>query len=256
MKSTYQHIDKIEKKINEIKHNAKSTVFTNYFRQQLNAESLCALQSDNSIIFLDQDIDFHRLYFYSSNLTELHDTIMAVEITPTTIDYITKVPSKDLVTILSEAGFRNIAVYKRIINNNLPAHRANSSLSFARKEELEFLHNRLFTDFGKYLDHFPTIEKLGEFIKNMQVIVVRERHNISGYIIYQLYGRKVFLNYWFNEGNPLNSLLLLTNFYGLMHEKGIKSGFGWVNEKNTGVIKTHQKFGYKFDGLQDHIFLR
>ena len=98
------------------------------------------------------------------------------------------------------------------------------------------------------MDHLPTIHKLSEFIKNQQVLVMKKDGSISGYLIFQIQGKKSFLNYWYNEKEPLNSLLLLVNFYGLMHEYGVKSGFGWVNAENTEVIKTHEKFGYRFDG--------
>ena len=104
------------------------------------------------------------------------------------------------------------------------------------------------------MDHLPTIDKLIEYVKNDQVLVKREKGMIIGYIIFIIQGKRVNFNYWFNEGNLLNSLDLVTNFYGLMNAKGIKSGFLWVNVEKKGVLKLHQTFGYNFDGLEDHIY--
>ncbi len=256
MKNLVTNIDTIKNKINVLKQKATSPSYTNYFLQELQSKSFNTKYSNHSIVFFDKDVDFYRLYFFSSDLHDLSMIINDLKIRQTTVDIITKSFSQNLHTLFLESGFKNIALYKRIENKNLPVYYSNENFSFADIKELEFLYERLFNDFDKYTDHFPTFEKLKILIDNKQVIVVRDESKISGYIIYQIQGKKVHLNYWYNEGNQLNSLVLLINFYGLMNEKGIKSGFGWTNIKKQDVIKTHQKIGYKFDGLEDYIYLR
>jgi len=249
-------LETIKNKITEIKQTSKSPSYTNYFMQGLLSDSFQAFWGEHSIVFFDKDIDFHRLYFYSHDLHELSMIIKDTKIKPSTVDVITKSFSQEIHTLILECGFDNIALYKRIENKNFPVYSTNDNFSFAESTEFNIIYERLYRDFDKYLDHFPTIEKLKTLIENNHVIVVRDKGNISGYIIYQIQGKKVHLNYWYNEGNPSNSLHLLINFYGLMHEKGLQSGYGWTNVKKQDVIKTHQKFGYTFDGLLDYIYLR
>ncbi|MGA1825067.1 MAG: hypothetical protein ACMUIP_10445 [bacterium] len=242
--------------INYINKKNKNKTFTNYFKQGLNSTSFNTIWMQNTIAFLDKEGDFFRLYFYSKNLEELYEALNGLLIRPTVIDCVTNKFSINLHNVLLKSGFKKIALYKRLQNNNFPFYETNKSLLFAEKKELAFLYERLFTDFDKYLDHLPTMDKLIEYLQNDQVLVMREDSIISGYIIYRIQGKKVFLNYWFNKGNPLNSIRLLTNFYGLMNAKGVKSGFVWVSVEKKGVLKVHQTFGYNFDGLEDHIYLK
>ena len=255
MTKAFEDIQTIVSRINEIKRRSKSAILSNYFKQELKSYLLYTLWSENTVIFCDKDIDFYRLYFYSNDLDDLRMTIQNVALTPVMVDIITIKFSEDLDTLFIDSGFKNIAVYKHIINNNFPVYKTTKELSFADPIDLEIMYNHLFEDFDKYMDHLPEIEKLRHFIENKQVIVMRERDNICGYIIFQVLGKRAFLNYWYNEGKSLDSLMLLINFYGVMKNRGIVSGFGWVNSENNDIIKTHEKFGFRFDGREDYIYL-
>lgn len=254
MKKKLTNITYINNKISKIKKLSESFNLTNYFWQPLKSHIFEAYECDNAIIFIDKDTGFYRLYYFSANLNDLKELINKVDLKPITIDYITKKYADKINSVFIECGYERIALYKRIVNNNLPIFQTNDELCFARLEEIDFLYNRLFDDFNKYLDHIPSKHKIKDLITNQNVIVTHEKKEISGYIIFRLQGKKAFLNYWYNEGKPMNALSLLINFYGLMVNNKISSVYGWVNENKKGVIKTHQKFGFIFDGLEDYIY--
>ncbi len=80
---------------------------------------------------------------------------------------------------------------------------------------------------------------------------------LRGCIVFQLQGKRVNFNHFCNQSDdPLDSLYLLENFYGLMSQRGVRAGFLWVNEANVRVVRLHRAFGWQFDGLQDHFYLK
>ena len=128
-----------------------------------------ALWDDHSVVFFDKDVDLHRMYFFSNDLHKLEATIKNIEKSPITVDIVSKEYSEDLHMVFVKNGFSNIALYKRLINNNLPVYHTNSSLLFAGHNDLSFLYKRLFKDFDKYKDHLPSKEELKILIESIFV---------------------------------------------------------------------------------------
>ena len=64
-------------------------------------------------------------------------------------------------------------------------------------------------------------------------------------------------NYLYNlSGNALDFLRLQNNFYGVMHQRGVRRGFLWINETKSDLAAVHKWMGWRLDGLQDHFYLR
>ena len=64
-------------------------------------------------------------------------------------------------------------------------------------------------------------------------------------------------NYIYNlSRNGLDFLRLQNNFYGVMHQRGIRAGFLWINQTETRLAALHESMGWRFDGLKDYFYLR
>jgi hypothetical protein len=247
----------IDDHVERIRKNASGAVERNYFKQAMKGEAFSALSGAHTLLFLDPDLDFHHLFFVTSDTEELKGLLEQIERKPLTIDYITKSPSPPLLHAFEGAGFSLRAVYKRLFTNQ-PRRVKSQGAEFARESESQLILERLFSDFDKYCHHFPLLEELRAFIAAKQVLVTRKEGGITGYFIYQVTGMRCHMNYWYNDADsgPIEGLNLLLQFYAEISSKDIKMVYAWVNRDNAKVMRIHEQCGLSFDGFYDYIFLR
>ena len=234
---------------------------TNYFQQPLVGRVFHLAATDHSVVFLNEDIGFHRAYYFSRTAGELRTQLAAlVWPAPLVIGYITKQEEPELLAAFGDAGFARYCTFQKMRCDALPAGKTNSRLKFANPAQLDELYARLLADFDRYSEHLPSPELLAEYIARQWVIIntdEKTRGRITGYVIFQIIGHHVNCNFILNSsGNALDWLLLQKNFYGLMAERGIRRGFIWVRSTNREVIEMYKLQGWYFDAVADHFFLK
>ncbi len=247
----------IHRKIDEIKAGAAGSFATNYFRQELSSTALRAASTSQSLVFVSDDLDFRRLYFFTTEPDDLAAVLAALEITGNLVaEYLAKEPDPRIVRALTGAGFGEYALFHRMTNDRLPRATTNRSLELATENDVDAIHRDLLQTFDRFTDHLPSQERLAGYITHQQVLVSRIAGEIRGWAVFPLHLGRVHFNYLKSAGRPLDAIRLLMNFYGLMTERNIRSGFLWVNDRNSGVIEMHRRFGWAFDGLRGHFFVK
>jgi hypothetical protein len=242
----------------QIKAHAHGNFSTNYFRQEMVGQQILVTATDQTILLANDEYDFFRLYFFTSNLVDLgqvlHHACFPGEMVA---GYLTKQPDKNVATAFEQGGFLPIATYGRMETYRLPQQQPNPALEYAVSADADQLHQDLFRAFNKYTDHLPTKSRLLDYIKNQQVIVKREGRQIIGAVCFQLHGLKVNYNYIYSlSGHGLDFLQLQNNFYGVMNQRGIRAGFLWINQANNRLEGLYRAAGWQFDGLQDYFYFR
>jgi hypothetical protein len=231
---------------------------TNYFRQEMVGPQILVTATDQTILLANDEYDFFRLYFFTSDLVNLgqvlHDARYPGEMVA---GYLTKKPDKNVATAFEQGGFLPIATYGRMETYRLPQHQPNPALEYAVPADADQLHQDLFRAFNKYTDHLPTKSRLLDYIKKEQVILKRQAGKIVGAVCFQLHGLKVNYNYIYSlSGDGLDFLQLQNNFYGVMNQRGIRAGFLWINQANNRLAALYRAAGWRFDGLQDYFYFR
>ena len=252
------NLSDISRKMDAIKVRSAGGFFTNYFHQPMVGHQLLSAQTDHSLLFLNDEFDFYRLFYFTNDLADLGGALKDLEFSETTVaSYLDTSLDERIPARFLESGFEAIATYQRMINHDLPIYRTNRALRFAEAGDVETLYQGLFTVFNKYTDRLPTKDLLANFIAQQQVLVNRNQDGILGCIIFQIQRKRVNVSHLYNHSdNNLDTLMLLSNFYGLMHERGIRSGFLWVNSTNVNVSKMQRNFGWIFDGVRDRCYLK
>jgi hypothetical protein len=242
----------------QIKAHAHRSLATNYFRQEMVGEQILVTATDQTILLANDEYDFFRLYFFTSDSTDLGQVLGQARYPGEVVaGYLAKNPDNNVAAAFERGGFLPIATYGRMETYQLPQQRTNSALAFATPADADQLHEDLFRAFNKYTDHLPAKSRLLDYIKNEQVIVKRRSGQIIGAVCFQLHGLKVNYNYIYNlSGDPLDFLQLQNNFYGVMNQRGIRAGFLWINKTNSRLAALYQATGWKFDGLKDHFYFR
>jgi hypothetical protein len=245
-----------------IKAQSTDGIFTNYFRQEMVGPQILTAATDRSLLLANDEHDFFRLYFFTSDLTDLGQILRGVEFPGDVVaGYLTKgadeVADENIAAAFRHSGFNPIATYRRMITYQLPAQRPNPALEYAIAADVDQLHEGLFQTFNKYTDHLPTKNRLHGYVVKKWVIVNRQGVRILGAVCFQLEGPRVNYNYLYNlSRNALDFLRLQNNFYGVMHQRGIRAGFLWINQTETRLAALHESMGWRFDGLQDYFYLR
>jgi hypothetical protein len=242
----------------QIKAQSTGGFFTNYFRQEMVGTQILTVATDRSLLMINDEHDFFRLYFFTNDLRGFEEILRTNDYPGDVVaGYLTRTEDKNIAEAFQRSGFNPIANYRRMVSFQLPKQRPNSALEYASSADLNQLHKDLFRVFNKYTDHLPTKSRLLGYIENRQVIVIRHEQQIRGAVCFQLRGRRVNYNYIYSlSDNHLDFLRLQNNFYGVMHERGIGAGFLWVNRSNERLASLYRSSGWRFDGLEDFFYFR
>ena len=241
-----------------IKAQSTAGFFTNYFRQEMVGPRILTAAKARSILLANDEHDFFRLYFFTSDPADLEQILRDVDFPGDVVaGYLTKAADENIAAAFQQSGFNPIATYRRMITYQLPRQRPNAALEYAIAADVDQLYEDLFQAFNKYTDHLPTENRVHGYVVNEWVIVNRQAGQIVGAVCFQLKGPRVNYNYLYNlSGNPLDFLRLQNNFYGVMHQRGIRTGFLWINQTETRLAALHESMGWRFDGLKDYFYLR
>lgn len=237
---------------------ASDAISTNYFRQELVGMRVLAASTDRSVIFLNDEFDFYRLYYFTRDAGDLGDLLSQLHYPGATVcGYLTKsAPDAATLAALQRGRLARQATFRRMTHTKLPVRPSALRNSYAEAADLEPLYAELFSIFDPFTDHLPRREIFATWIANRQVLVNRHEAAITGAVVFQILGKQVNYNYLFSRSaDPMDLLRLQSSFYAEMHTRGIRSGFLWVNAANTPIIRLHTGFGWKFDGLEDHFHL-
>lgn len=241
-------------------HHAGASPLTNYFHQPLEQQpNLRLMKSENSLCVSHSEWDFTRLYFYSFDEAGLTMMLKDVEQWPAIVvcDWLSKEGSARAGAFLEPAGFHLHAIYDRLICRPLRKDQPNSALHFADESDVELLHYWLLKIFDKYCDHIMSVDELREVILRKEAMISRDSSGeIKGFGVFPVSGQNCNFNFLYNNGDPITLAKSLGNFYGVMNQRGVRSAFGWVRRTRPTVLKLHETFGWRRDGLVDYIFMR
>jgi hypothetical protein len=241
-----------------IKAQSTGGFFTNYFHQELVGPQILSAATSRTVLLVNDEHDFFRLFFFTTDLADLEQILRDVDYPEDVVaGYLTREADENIAAAFKQSGFNPIATYRRMITYRLPTQRPNPALEYAIAADVDQIYEDLFQTFNKYTDHLPTKDRLHSYVANQWVIVNREAGRILGAVCFQLQGSRVNYNYLYSfSHNGLDFLRLQNNFYGVMHERGIRAGFLWINQTNTRLAALHESMEWRFDDLQDYFYLR
>lgn len=252
-------IKNILDKISDIKKIDGRNIYTNYFMNNMNQEILKTAAAEKTIVFWDKDTDFCRCYFFSKDIDELK-TALNTDINDTSvIDFLTKNEMDNEITeAFTGAGYVLYKSLERLVNNNLPVFDISPDIQFAEEKEWPQITNLLYEGLDKYTGHFCGKDELIRMINNKQIIVIRKENVVTGFIMFQIFGKKAHFYQWYStdKNSPQESADMYTNLYGALSQINIKNAYLWVEDDNSKVRRVHKNFGFKPDNLKDYIFIK
>lgn len=233
---------------------------SNYFFTPLRDAAPLLQASESSVVFLDPEHDFQRVYFLSRDLDDLGRLLATVAERPLVADYVTaRCDHEPVEAAFSAAGYTPMAVYQRMTNRDHSQRRVSKArIVYAEPQEADVLFDQLCRDFDPRLDHIPDRDELRALVQARQAIVHRSGSEIDAYMIYRLRGRTGHPNYWFSRpGNhPAVAFKVYSDYFADMAARGIRASFLWVEVRKTAQIGVYERFGFECDGLMTYTYVK
>lgn len=241
--------------ISELKK-TQGDYFSNYFLTPLEAQ-IPLLHSEKSLIFLQPEYDFYRLYFATIDINDFKNLLKQVpENLDVCIEVVTNsnIPEQLLKTLCEK--FKLTETYQKLYKKlDIVANTEYCPDMGAFTPECIFEH--VWQDFNKYYDHLPSLEKIETFLNNGKLISIEnEQGDLCGYILFEIKGKQAYLNYIANYGGKKTLLLLWERFYNVLSHYNVKSIYLWYNINNKKASRMYQIENFEDAHLKNYIFLR
>ncbi len=247
----------IQTQIDRIRATHRVRALTNCFAPLTDATDLAMLASDTAVVFACAETDFSRLYYHATDVASLASLLADFKAPlPLVIGYVDKTKNEALCAAFCDAGFVETAHYLRMTSAAFPVPEAAEHPEFATADETDAVMALLRSTFNAVTDHLPSRERLRSLIEQQQVIVRREAGQVTGLVAFQVLGRQVNFNYLLNRGRRGDGSVLKQSFFRCMAERGLTSGFLWVDSTNERARQIYSANGWKADGLNDWFYRR
>lgn len=249
-------------KISTLKKQNHSDFVTNYFLNFLDHNAKL-FESNNSLVILQPEDNFFRVYFATTDLTEFSKLLNTL---PNDQYYSLEIIehgdiSAELKTIISN----KIPYDTRFERMRVPLNKFRKmalyppeEITYATPSDAMLIFNELHRAFHQYSSHLPTQDELLKMINDLQVIVIRSPldNQINSFLIYTVNGIVSHFNQLLNIRGQNFELLKLIDFYhSRMIELGIKNLYLWVDsENNKKVQRLHYSYGFRSDGTSNYVF--
>ena len=228
-------------------HTAKPEI-SNYYLNDL--EHLEYFEAGDTLLLRKKAHDFFRIYYYARDIGNL-TSLLAQMPSNSVINIPVKRENCEWEEDLAGCGFNLLSRYERWFN---PETRIVQTFTgtFAEEKHGAGIKQLFEKNFNKVTDHVPEEFEIAEMIRSKQVLVNLDQEEVQGFFIFTLGKGKCYFNFWFDKGN--RGMETLHNVYYLMHGKGIRHSWLWIDSKNERVKKIHKLLGSKSDGLFDFTF--
>src|SRR5262245_35397938 len=189
MKLTADSLAEVHEQMARVKAESGGGFYTNYFRQELPSAQILSAATPRTVLLLNKEHDFFRLYFFTTDSADLELLLDSVEFPGETVTgYVTRSADQKIAGAFQRSAFNLIATYRRMITYHLPAQRLNSALQYASAADVDQLYDKLFDSFNKYTDHLPTKDRLHRYVEKEWVIVNRDADRVRGAVCFQVEG--------------------------------------------------------------------
>lgn len=248
----YNIIADFYKKIKSNKQQIYSNLYknNNWFYEEINKNNLKYNIQNDCLLLLHKQIDFYKLYYITSSLEDLSNTLNNINIQDILISEI--IDKNDVFLNIRDIFLDNkftlqntlINLSKKINKNDININ-INSNVIYPTYDNINEISNLHKLIFDKYTDNFLTKEEIYQLIDNKQILIIKLDDKISGYIIFDIKNSVSQLKYWavdkrISLKGTGNSLFY--SMCNLMNENSILEC--WCKEDNKNALSIYRNKGF------------
>jgi RimJ/RimL family protein N-acetyltransferase len=254
-------------RLGEIRSSA--TAFTTTWfasREQADAwirrERLFSNDLGGCLLLLRRDRDFHHLYHWSASEEALNAALPTIPGDGTlTADLVQRALSgAGVAQAYSRVGFRKLRTLvrmscatARLVSAQPVDERVVVATRCDAPDVLHFLEALL----EPHADQIPELDELELAADRRTVFIVRDGDAVAGVLFFELHGQTAILRYWWigsqYRGQGIGAMLIRAMFRACA---ATRQTLLWVVDDNVDAITKYEHYGFRRDGLVDHIMIR
>ena len=260
---SYEQIQGFISEIRSIRNGYVSNFFwdQNKHPYWINKGNFYFLRKDECFLMIHQQDDFCNLFYIATCLERVTTALASVSLeTKCVIDVVCRSDGEKEKMLFSNVGFSYYQHLFRMSHAGLLADDSweiDSTVEFATNNDIGLLNDALERNFDPLSEQLPSLEEIKDYIDCKQVLVLKERDNLCGFIIFEVTGMTWYLRYWFTSSAYRNQGIgakLLKSSLSLA--KDTKRQILWVISENVNAIKRYEHFGFKRELLNDYVLIK
>jgi len=247
----------------------KENYFTNFFPDKTKIELWIDLQIifktelvDGVVLYLKKNKDFWNLYFFAKSLNSLNNAIINFNkqySEKISLDIVgSKQQTEPFIDIFHKNNFK---LYKKLVRMSRKVtafdENVDKNITFAKKNNNFEIKELLSDYFDPLSEQLPYIQEIDKWIENKRVITYSENNKIIGFVIFDLFGMKSYLRYWFVHPEHRDKKIgakLLRKFFKLCESSKLQ--IFWVIDDNINAIKRYEHYGFTTNEMYNFVMLK
>ena len=234
-----------------------------YLWEKINIGRISICESEHSIVFIENQEGFNKIIFCTKGKDYLPEINKIVRNSGGTfaLHYILKSQgNNNILKDIEDAGFKPYKTYKRMICTDAESVMQSAQTIpeplFAESNDIITIKKIINTTFDALTDDLASIEELKGFIKSNQIVCLKEKKSLDGFMIFENIGRIRYLRcLWVSDKlRGTGSGAILEKQSMVIDASAIKRWSLWVDAGNISAIRLHQRMGFIDEKLSDFIF--
>lgn len=239
-------------------------VETNIFSDDVleNAEEL--YHSEESLLISSIDCNVRRLYYYTVDFDSLKSLIPFLKNQEYVLEFLTK-NTDEKSAFLKESGFSLLTQMMRVstldcakaLSDQPVSQYADDSIGLYPDSGLCLpINKKLHEIFDSRVSHLLNDEGLKKAIENGEITIHQDlAGSIDAILQVLVQPKRFYINQIYNgSGKKIIHAMLQKRLRDYVNQGG-KYAYAWVEKSNIASVKFHEKYGMKFDGLWNMVYI-
>lgn len=259
--------EQIRSFVGEIRNLQKGFQTNFYWDEQkhpywIESSSLFFMKWESCYILIHQNEGFSNLYYITTDIILFTEALKKLSVNKNyVIDIVCKENGKGEVEELIRIGFVPYKLLFRMSHIGLLAKDGwdvSEKVNHANTSDTIMIYNILHSNFDPICEQLPSIQEVKDYIIKKQVLVIKDKNDLCGFIIYEILGATSwYLRYWYTSPKYRNikvgARLLKA---ALLKGKSTKRQQLWVISDNENAIKRYEHYGFKRESINDYVLIK
>ena len=224
-------------------------------------ETLYYEQSHHCVLLIHPNTNFANLYYIATDYSAVNTTLNAIQTnSDIVVDIVCKGDGLLEKESFCEMGFE---LYKSLYRMNhigpivQPDWQKEDSVINGSKKDAQLVYQALKDDFDPLCEQLPTLQEVEDYAQRQQLLVVKDKGRLCGFLIAELNGVTWYLRYWYTSPQYRDQGIgakLLRN--SLIDGKNSKRQIFWVIADNENAIKRYEHYGFRKENMNDFVMIK
>jgi ribosomal protein S18 acetylase RimI-like enzyme len=214
-----------------------------------------------TVFFLREEAEFSYLFYCSTSKVTLNHSLFQLNNILDGIHLVADIIGKDpevqsIIQVFKKNNFYLYTTLKRMSRSVSvdETRKPFPGIKEAQMSHADIIFKLLHQYFDPIAEQLPSLKEISNWIRLNHLILIEEKGEILGFVIFDLIGVTSYLRYWFVHPQHRNRKIgsgLLNEYFN--KSAGTKRQLFWVIQSNDNAINRYLHYGFQSEKLFDYI---